>query len=78
MATKPNVNERVAILETKVDDIKEDLSVLRKENRDDHNLVMAKLDRLNDVKNYWLGGVALVGPVIAFAAAHIDWQQVFK
>ena len=71
-------NERVSILETKVDGIREDLSELRKENRDDHDKVMQKLDRLEGIKNYWLGGIAIIGPMIAYAAAHIDWQQVFK
>ena len=78
MATKSSVNERVAVLETKLDDLKEDVTVMRRENRLDHDKVMEKLDKLEGVKNYWLGGIALVGPIIAFAAAHIDWAQVFK
>jgi hypothetical protein len=71
-------NERVSILETKVDGIREDLGELRKENRQDHDRVMQKLDRLEGIKNYWLGGIAIIGPMIAYAAAHIDWAQVFR
>lgn len=69
-------NERVSVLETKVDGIKEDLTVLRKENRDDHDKVMAKLDNLRDLKNYVLGFLALAGVIAAWIVAHIDWHQV--
>ena len=69
-------NERVSVLETKVDGIKEDLSVLRQENRDDHGAVMAKLDNLRDLKNYVLGFLAFAGVVVAWIATHIDWQAL--
>ena len=69
-------NERVSILETKVDSIKEDLGVLRQENRDDHNKVMDKLDNLRDLKNYVLGFLAFAGVVIAWIATHIDWHAL--
>jgi hypothetical protein len=78
MATKPNVTERVAILETKVDDIKVDLSILRHENREDHGKVMAKLDNLTDLKNYILGACAVAGVLLAWIATHVDWQGVFR
>ena len=69
-------NERVSVLETKVDGIKQDLSVLRKENREDHDKVMAKLDNLRDLKNYVLGFLALAGVIAAWIVTHIDWHQV--
>ena len=78
MATKPNVTERVAILETKVDDIKVDLSILRQENREDHGKVMAKLDNLTDLKNYILGATAVAAVLLGWIATQIDWQGVFK
>ena len=71
-------NERVAILETKVDDLKEDITLMRKENREDHATVIKKLERIESVKNYWLGALALIGPIIAFIVAHIDWKELLK
>jgi hypothetical protein len=71
-----STNERVSVLETKVDGIKEDLTVLRKENRDDHNQVMAKLDNLRDLKNYILGFLALAGVIAAWIVAHADWAAI--
>ena len=78
MATslKNNINERVSVLETKVDGIKEDLTVLRHENREDHNKVMQKLDNLRDLKNYLLGFLALAGMIIAWIVAHVDWHSL--
>lgn len=75
MATQ---NERIAVLETKVDDIKEDITQMRKENREDHATVIKKLERIESVKNYWLGALALIGPIIAFIIAHIDWKELLK
>lgn len=71
-------NERVAVLETKVDDLKEDITQMRKENREDHAIVIKKLERIESVKNYWLGALALIGPIIAFIIAHIDWKELLK
>ena len=71
-------NERVAVLETKVDDLKEDITQMRKENREDHATVIKKLEQIESVKNYWLGALALIGPIIAFIAANIDWKDLLK
>ena len=71
-------NERVAVLETKVDELKEDVTLMRKENREDHATVIKKLEDLQNWKNYWLGAVALLGPIIAFALAHIDIVELLK
>jgi hypothetical protein len=71
-------NERVAVLETKVDELKEDVTLMRKENREDHAIVIKKLERIESVKNYWLGALALIGPLVAFIVAHIDWKDVLK
>ena len=70
MATKPNVNERVAILETKLDDIKEDVTVMRKENREDHDKVMTKLEALEGYRNWLMGAVAIISPALIIAANH--------
>ena len=71
-------NERVAVLETKVDELKEDVTQMRKENREDHATVIKKLERIESIKNYWLGALALIGPMIAFIVAHIDWKDILK
>ena len=71
-------NERVAVLETKVDELKEDITCMRSENKKDHGLVISKLERLESIKNYWLGAIALLGPIIAFIVAHIDWKELLK
>ena len=68
MATKPNVNERVAILETKLDDIKEDVTIMRKENREDHDKVMTKLEALEGYRNWLMGAVAIISPALIIAA----------
>jgi hypothetical protein len=78
MATKPTTPERVAVLETKVDALRDDLQIMHTENRDDHAKVMQKLEKLEGWKNNWLGIVAIIGPIIAFMAAHIDWAAVLK
>ena len=69
-------NERVSVLETKVDGIKEDLSILRRENREDHDRVMNKLDNLRDLKNYVLGFLALGGIIVTWIVTQIDWPTV--
>ena len=74
----PTQNERIAVLETKVDDIKEDVTQMRRENKADHATVIKKLEDLQNWKNYWLGAVALLGPVFAFIIAHIDWKDLLK
>jgi hypothetical protein len=74
--TKPNVNERVAVLETKMDSMHEDLTVLRRENREDHAVVMNKLDTLMDLKNYILGACALAGIILTWVATQVDWHTV--
>jgi septation ring formation regulator EzrA len=71
-------NERVSVLETKVDGIRDDLSELRKENRQDHAVVMQKLDNLRDLKNYILGACGLAGIIIAWIVAHIDWHSLLS
>ena len=71
-------NERVSVLETKVDGIKEDLTVLRKENRDDHAVVMGKLDSLMDLKNYARGAVAVVVVLLGWIVTHVDWHQLLS
>jgi hypothetical protein len=61
-----------------VDDIKEDVTQMRRENKQDHATVIKKLEDLQNWKNYWLGVLALLGPVIAFIVAHIDWKDLLK
>ena len=78
MATKFDVTERVAILETKVDDLKESVTVMREENREDHGKVMAKLDNLRDLKNYILGAAAIAAVLLGWISTQIDWQGVFR
>jgi hypothetical protein len=68
--------ERVSVLETKVDGMRDDLTVLRKENREDHAVVMNKLDTLMDLKNYFLGAGAVILTVLAWIATQVDWHQL--
>lgn len=75
---KETVVERVSVLETKVDSMREDITILRKENRDDHNKVMEKLDNLRDLKNYVLGFLALAGVIVAIIANSIDWHKLLE
>lgn len=63
-------NERVSILETKVDDLKEDISIMRKENRDDHARVIGKLENLEGYRNWLMGAVAIISPVLLLVANH--------
>jgi hypothetical protein len=68
MATKPNVNERVAVLETKLDDVKEDINTMRKENKEDHATVINKLEKLEGYRNWLMGACAIVTPVLIILA----------
>jgi hypothetical protein len=71
------VTERVAVLETKVDDLKEDVTQMRKENKEDHGKVIAKLELLEGKKQYVMGAVAVLGPILMYIAVHIDWKKLF-
>lgn len=70
-------NERVAVLETKVDDLKEDVTLMRKENKEDHGKVIAKLELLEGKKQYLMGAIAVVGPLLMYIATNIDWKKLF-
>lgn len=63
-----STNERVAVLETKVDDLKQDVTQMRKENRDDHATVISKLERLEGYRNWFMGATAIVTPVLIILA----------
>lgn len=73
----PTTNERVAILETKVDDLKEDVTQMRKENKEDHARVIDKLERLENKRQYVMGAIAILSPLLVYIAMHIDWKKVF-
>ena len=73
----PTTNERVAILETKVDDLKEDVGMMRKENKEDHGKVIEKLQKLESNRQYLLGAVAIIGPILMYIVSHIDWKKLF-
>jgi len=70
--------ERVAILETKVDDLRADVQQMHKDNKADHARVIEKLEKLEGWRNHWLGILAVVGPIVAYVMAHIDWSQLLK
>ena len=92
----PTTNERVSILETKVDDLKQDVKELhlcldrtrdtlleqvkdlREQNSKEHGQVIEKLERLEGWRNNWLGALAIIGPILAYAMAHIDWATIVK
>ena len=73
-----STNERVSILETKVDGLKEDITTMRKENREDHGIVMDKLDKLQDLKNYVLGGCVVGSLIVGWIITHIDWHALLE
>lgn len=70
MTVKSSVNERVAILETKLDDIKDDVTTMRKENREDHATVIRKLEALEGYRNWLMGAVAIISPALIIVANH--------
>jgi len=72
-----NTNERVAVLETKVDDLKEDITLMRRENKEDHGKVIDKLEKLEGKKQYLMGAIAVVGPLLMYIATNIDWKKLF-
>lgn len=74
--TRSTNNERISVLETKVDAIKEDVQEMRKENREDHAVVIERLDKLTDLKNYILGGCAFAGAIITIIATQVDWHSL--
>lgn len=89
-------NERVSVLETKVDNLKDSVEDLKLDIRDSnkeikdqlktmydascsqHAQLAQDLEELKGFKTKWLTGIALVGPVIAFIAAHIDWHALLN
>lgn len=78
MAAPNSTVERITALETKMDHIREDVKEMSLQNRQDHARVIEKLERLEGWRNHWLGIIAVLGPIFAYAAAHIDWAQVFR
>jgi hypothetical protein len=62
--------ERVSVLETKVDDLKEDVGMMRKENREDHATVIKKLESLEGWRNWLLGACAVLSPALIIAVNH--------
>jgi hypothetical protein len=64
----PTTNERVSVLETKVDDLKQDVSIMRKENREDHATVIRKLENLEGYRNWLMGAVAVLSPALIMVA----------
>ena len=65
-----STNERVSVLETKVDDLKQDVGMMRKENREDHATVIKKLESLEGYRNWLLGACAVISPVLILVANH--------
>jgi hypothetical protein len=63
-------NERVSVLETKVDDLKQDVTLMRKENREDHATVIKKLESLEGYRNWLMGACAILSPALILAVNH--------
>lgn len=76
--TRTSTPERVAVLETKVDEIRDDIRVMRDENRRDHAVVIEQIAQLRDWRNWLLGATAVLGPVLVYIATHIDWVNLVK
>jgi phosphoglycerate-specific signal transduction histidine kinase len=93
---RATVNERVSVLETKVDNVQEKVEELKstvKENNTElktqlsnmyqasctqHAQLSQDIKSLMTLKDRILIAAALIGPIIAFFAAHIDWGQVLN
>lgn len=71
--TKISQGERIAVLETKVDELKDDFTLMRKENREDHARVIDKLEKIEGKKQWLLGAIAVLGPILMYVATHVNW-----
>jgi len=78
MTRKTTTIERVSVLESKVDDLRTDIVEMRQENRADHNRVIERLEKLQDLKNYVLGIVATASVILTYIATLIDWRILFQ
>lgn len=90
------VNERVSVLETKVDNLDTKVDELKqevKENNQDlkgqlktmyeasctqHAELSRDIKSLMTLKDRVLIAFAVLGPIVAFIAAHVDWHQVLN
>lgn len=90
MATQ---SERIAVLETKVDELKDtvknndaelkaELKKMYDASCSQHAKLSTDIDDLKSFRNSWLARVAtaamILGPIAGYLASHIDWQAVLK
>lgn len=78
-------NERIAVLETKVDiitdqvqEIDTKLGKMAENSTKQHKELADKISEL-DTKKAWLNGVLYIaGPVLMFIVTQIDWKHILK
>lgn len=82
------VETKVANIDVKIDELKEDFKISNGEIKDQlktmydascsqHEQLAKKLSEVEKFKDKWLVIIAVVGPIIAFIAAHIDFKRLF-
>jgi hypothetical protein len=89
----PTQNERIAILETKVDDLKDtvknndtelkaELKKMYDASCSQHAKLSQDIDDLKSFRNSWLARIAtagfILGPIVGYLANHIDWSTILK
>lgn len=82
------VETKVANIETKLDELKDDVKANNAEIKDQlkqmydascaqHAALAEKLSAVEKFKDKWLVIVAVVGPIAAYIIAHIDFKRLF-
>lgn len=82
------VETKVANIETKIDELKDDVKASNTEIKEQlktmyeasceqHASLAKKLSEVEKFKDKWLLIMAIVGPIVAYVAAHIDWKKLF-
>ena len=93
MIKNATTNERVSVLETKVDDLRQtvkdndtelkaELKKMYDASCSQHAKLSEDIDSLKSFRNSVLARIAtaavILGPILGYLANHIDWQSVLK
>lgn len=88
-----STNERVAILETKVDELKDtvknndmelkaQLKTMYDASCSQHAKLSQDIEDLKSFRNSWLARVAtaamILGPILGYLGSHVDWAAILK
>lgn len=87
------LNERVAVLETKVDELKDtvknndielkqELKKMYDASCTQHANLSRDLESLKSFRDSWLARIAtagfILGPIVGYLASHVDWATILK